>query len=512
MSALDDQPAPRPPLNKLTTILGAPNPETASQAMPSVASQTESGSAQGQATLLVRYVADNFELFHDDNQISYCRDGVTGEVFAIQGREFRDRLQAMFYQANRQSVRDTALREALGTLNGLARFQGMRATVNLRTAVSPDGYYYLDLAIPGGSQAVRWGPGCWEIVGSPVPMFYRTESMQPLPQPVSGHSVESLWRLVNIPEDARLLVLTWLIDSLRPDTPYPVLELIGEQGTAKSATQNILRDLLDPNLCNLRGSPRSVDDIYVAAKIGALLSYENVSHLSPSMQDALCVVATGGGYGKRRLYSDYDESVVTAKRPIVLNGISASITAQDLVDRAINIELPLIVERREIHAISREFAEARPLLLGAILDIAAKALEILPQMQLPPERRPRLLEFAYLGMAVAQTVGEPPETFMQQFCAIRRDSVRRTIDADPVASAIHDLVSDRPDGFVGSAKDCLRLLEQYRPAGGDWPRSPKGLGDAMRRAAPALRQLNIHCTSLGKGSGGVVRWVVKTKQ
>jgi hypothetical protein len=44
-----------------------------------------------------------------------------------------------------------------------------------------------------------------------------------------------------------------------------------------------------------------------------------------------------------------------------------------------------------------------------------------------------------------------------------------------------------------------------------WPRSPKGLGDALRRAAPALRQLGIDCKCLGKGSGGVVRWEIKLK-
>ncbi|HBC00731.1 MAG TPA: hypothetical protein DC032_09150 [Pseudomonas sp.] len=463
---------------------------------------------QGQASQLVRFVTDRFLLFHDLNRVVFCQDRSSGEVFTLDSQQFRDYVQAGFYQAKGYSLREQSIREAWGTLAGLGRFQGPQLTVNLRTAVA-DGDYYLDLAAPGKSQTVRLRPGCWNIVGNPEAMFIRPDSMQPLPPPVGGASIEPLWRVVNIPPQARLLVLTWLIDSLRPDTPYPLLELIGEHGTAKSATQEVLRCLLDPNVCNLRGAPRAVEDIYVSARASAILSYENISHLPASMQDALCVVATGGGYAKRKQYSNFDESVIDVKRPIILNGIAASVTAQDLVDRTISVELPVIVERREITEVWREFQQLAPSLLGALLDIAAKALELLPTVQLPPEHRPRLLEYTRLGMAVAQVMGEKPEVFLREFGASRQESLLRTIDASPVAMAIQELMNDHPDGVTGSVKQLLLILEKYRLAGCDsWPRSPKGLGDAMRRAAPALRQFGIHCRCLGKGSGGVVRWTI----
>jgi hypothetical protein len=54
--------------------------------------------------------------------------------------------------------------------------------------------------------------------------------------------------------------------------------------------------------------------------------------------------------------------------------------------------------------------------------------------------------------------------------------------------------------------DPRQKVEQFKPTYCDsWPRSVKGFGDALRRAAPALRQLGYELKSLGK-VGGTVRY------
>lgn len=464
-----------------------------------------------QASKLVAFVEANASLFHDQNGEVYAHDNDTRETWRIDSRAFKDWLQAKFYDATGKAARDQSVREALSTLSGRGRIHGECHDVHVRVAMH-DGSYFLDLAEKGQSRVVRITTGQWEIIDDAQVMFLRPETQRPLPVPEAGGDISVLWEIANIPEECRLLVLAWLCECLRPDTPFPVLELTGEQGSAKSTTQTALRKLIDPNACDLRAAPKTVEDVYVSAGANWLVSYENISHLSAPMQDALCVLATGGGHAKRKLYSDADESVITVKRPIVLNGISVAITAQDLVDRAITIDTPTITERTEITELWSRFELHHGKMLGALLDVLASALQQLPETHLPKADRPRLAEFARLGMAVAKALHQPADSFLRQFTARRQEAIARTIDASPVAAAVVDWFDKNPDGRTLTVKEWMKALDWFKPSYCEaWPRTPKGLGDALRRAAPSLRQIGIECRALPK-LGGVIRWEIRPKE
>ena len=464
---------------------------------------------QAQSDKIVSFVQTFNELFHDDNDTAYARHKDTGEVRPLAGKAFRHWLTAAFYEQNEKAIRDQSLREARMTLEGIA-MKDYRS-VYIRVA-SIDGNHYLDLAEPGQSSAVCLMPGKWSIQETPV-MFSRSDSSQALPRPVPGGDISRLWKIANVTPDQRILVIAWLVECLRTDTPFPILEMFGEQGCAKSTTQTAIRRLIDPNAADLRSAPKSAEDLYVTGGTNHFISLENISHLPAPIQDALCVIATGGGFAKRKLYSDSEEIVITLKRPAILNGIVAAITQQDAVSRAISIELPVIVSASPKDKLDAEYEKNRASIIGGLLDIAAKALEYLPDMTLPADQRPRLVEFAYLGMAVAKAMNQPPEIFMEQFNAARQDGLERTLDASPVAGAIRDWAEVNPSQLEEHpAKHWLRVLESFKLQGCDsWPRSPKGLGDAMRRAAPALRQLGIECKCLGK-IGSTVKWRIGQKK
>ena len=472
------------------------------------------GKQESQASTLVAFVRDRCTLVHDENGDVYAIENETNEVRNIERKAFKTWLHAEFYTETKKAARSQSVAEALTTLSGIGLHDGQLAEVHIRCAKLGDGYV-IDLGEPGKSRAVVVRPGGWTVTDHHGVMFTRPDSMKPLPDPVVGGTLDPLWGLVNVPENTRLLVIAWLLDCLRPDTPFPLLEAIGEQGSAKSGLQTLLKRMIDPSAIELRSAPRSGEDVFVGAAQGWLLCFDNVSHLSGEMQDVLCRVATGATYATRKLYTNSEESSIRAKRPVTLNGIGASITAQDLVDRAISLELPVVEDRREKATIETEFDRLHPALLGALLDLFASALAILPSITIERDRRPRLIEFAKLGCAVAVAMGGTAETFLSEFEAMRVESIGRTIEASPVAVALLEFLEDRPD------REGERTAKQWyesltRPDGAEaWPRSPKGFSDALRRAAPALRTLGISVSRPRKSNGNkvisITRKVVPTK-
>ncbi|MFO9416546.1 hypothetical protein SDB03_14255 [Legionella pneumophila serogroup 1] len=464
---------------------------------------------QNQASVIINFALEHLEFFHDKNAVTYALDLTTKETRRLDSSQFRSWLTLNYYEISGQSARDQSITEAINTLNGIAQFKGVCKDVYLRVAQAEDAYY-LDLAKFGQSRTVCIKKGGWTIINEPPVRFLRPSTMRSLPTPVGKGDLSKLWKIANIPENQRLLVIAWLIDCLRPDTPFPVLELVGEQGCAKSTTQMVLRRLIDPNGCDLRAAPKKVEDIYVSAGINWLVSYENISYLSPSMQDALCVVATGGGYSKRKFYTDADESIITVKRPVILNGISASITAQDLVDRTISIEMETTKERIESSEVWLFFEANYSQFLGSLLDIFAKALERLSYIKVPVAQSPRLIEFTRLGMAIAEVLGQDKSVFLEMFITNRQEAIARTIEASPVASALLEWFEKRTEQTISiPVKTLFAQVEILRPSSCEnWPRSPKGFADALRRAAPALRQMGVECHSLGK-TGSYVNWEIK---
>jgi len=158
------------------------------------------------------------------------------------------------------------------------------------------------------------------------------------------------------------------------------LAIAGEQGSAKTVLSKLLRAVIDPSVAPVRALPRDERELFIAASNGHVLAFDNLSGLPPWLSDTLCRLASGSAFSTRRLFTDQDEILFAAARPVILNGIEDIITRPDLADRAILLTLGAIAERqrRPEHALWREFELARPHILGALLDAAAHGLRMLP--------------------------------------------------------------------------------------------------------------------------------------
>jgi hypothetical protein len=330
----------------------------------------------------------------------------------------------------------------------------------------------------------------------------------PVPIGVAHGDVGLLWQHTNIPAHSRVMVLAWLLDCFRPDTPFPVLELVGEQGSAKSTTQSVLRSLVDPNKVMLRGRPKTVEDVFVAAANNWLVSYENLSGLTPEQQDAFCTLATGGGFASRQLYTNGEEHVMETKRPVVLNGIAVVATRPDLIDRVIHVDLPTIPAdaRRDDADTHAGWERDQPKVFAGLLDLFSAALAILPTVKLTQKQR--MADYERLGEAVARALGFAPGEFQQQYAELVRAGIDRALESNAVAQALDKYIAERvlPLNWQGTAGQLYDLLNTHSiPDRSSWPRSPKGLSDQLRRIAPAYRAKGIDITHLGHSREGA-RW------
>ena len=450
-------------------------------------------------------LAQSAELFHAPDGTGFADLDINGhrETWPIRAKGFRRWLARCFFEATQGAPSSEALQSALNVIEAKAHFDAPERVVHIRVAGFDD-RLYLDLG-DATWRAVEIDATGWRVIDNPPVRFRRAAGMQPLPVPATGGSIEVLRSFLNMQSDNDfVLVVAWALACLRNRGPYPVIVLSGEQGSAKSTFSAILRALLDPNTAPLRALPREDRDLFIAASNGHVLAFDNVSGLPGWISDTLCRLATGGGFAVRQLYTDQDEVLFDAARPVILNGIEEIVTRPDLADRAVFLTLQPIPEehRRPEQELWAAFDAARPRVLGVLLDAVVVGLKRLPETRL--EKLPRMADFA-LWATACETALWPAGTFWSAYCGNRDEAVEGVIDADPIATAVRAVMATRTV-WTGTASDLLGALAEVvgeRVAKSkSWPDGPRALAGRLRRAATFLRKIGIE---IGFGREGRAR-------
>ena len=456
------------------------------------AEQTEPSSAAGgsQATRLVE-LAKDAELFHTPEGDAYATFvvGEHRETWQVKTKGFRRWLQRKYHETHQAAANSQAVQDALGVLEGRALFDGPEIAVATRLA-DFEGAVYLDLADVNW-RVVRIAANGWQILNESPVRFRRSKGMLPLPAPVRDGNLADLRPFLNVASDGDwCLRVGWLVGALRPQGPYPVLVLHGEQGSAKSTAQKVLRRLIDPNIADLRAEPRDERDLFIAATNGWIVGFDNLSRLPAWLSDAICRIATGSGMGTREMYSDAEETLFAVCRPVLFNGIEELATHGDLLDRSIVQYQPVISgdQRRSEAAFWRDFDNARPGILGSLLDAVAVAMDRLPTTRL--SSLPRMADFATWIVAAEPALGWETGTFLKQYESNREAANDLPLEASPIVQPLRKLL-DKHAKWEGSATELLKELSRFADEATcqlkTWPRTGRTLSNALRRLTPNLR-------------------------
>jgi hypothetical protein len=235
-------------------------------------------------------------------------------------------------------------------------------------------------------------------------------------------------------------------------------------------------------------------DLAIAASNGWIIALDNLSSIEPWLSDGLCRLSTGGGFATRQLFTDREEAIFDAQRPVVLTAIEEIATRGDLIDRCISVELQPIAEAgRKTEAEIRAAMEASAgRIFGGLLDAVACALRAHRDVRLPA--LPRMADFATWATAAEPGLGLPTGAAMAAYQRNRAVANEIALESSPIAALVIALVRDQ-GVWSGTATNLLGVMngraDDSTKRAKVWPRTARAMAGALRRVAPNLRRAGI---------------------
>ncbi len=212
------------------------------------------------------------------------------EHWPVRHRHFKNLVSGLYFERTGEAIGASALDDALRVMEALAQAGECYRTWR---RVARDGKaIYLDLA-DDDRRSVKITERGWTVGQHPHVKLLRSTSTRSIPEPVIGGRIEDLQPFVNISDPGDfVLVAAWLVAALRPEGPYPLLCVSGEQGSGKSSITDLLANLVDAEIGKKRTVSKDERDLVIAAKNGHVLAFDNMSSVANWFSDALCRLST----------------------------------------------------------------------------------------------------------------------------------------------------------------------------------------------------------------------------
>lgn len=446
---------------------------------------------------LLLEISTGFSYFHTPDRKAYADIQVDGvrQTYSVRSKRFKQLLQYELFKRHQKTAGSETLNQVLGVLEAKSNFEGEERETYLRVA-EYEGKIYLDLGTADWT-AIEISPQGWQVVYDHPIRFRRPDTLLPLPIPQPGGSLADLRHLLNLDDESFILVSAWLLFTLFPKYPHPILILHGEQGSGKSFTARIPKRLVDPGKAPLIPNIADLRNLAISAENRWILTYDNLSGLNANQSDALCRISTGGGFSTRKLYENDEEAVFEFIRPQILTGIDSLATRGDLLERALLVHLPTIPEHERMteDQLEVKLAQYQPQIQGALLTAVSQTLNHLPLTI--PSQLPRMADFAQFAIAAETAMGFPPGSFMRVYLGNRQEGHETVLEAEPVAGAVQRLL-DRQNRWKGTVAQLLseleKLVDERTKRHKSWPGDARMLGRALKRLAPSLRNSGIEMT------------------
>lgn len=385
-----------------------------------------------------------------------------------------------------------------------ARSQGRKVKDFIRIG-GKVGELYLDIGNDANDAWCISAAGIQKVPGGPTHIrMLRGAGMLPLVDPdLSAPASEFptlLREFIEADDDSLMLLTAWLLGCLRPEGPYPVLTISGEQGSGKSTVLRLMRRIIDPHALDMRTPPEDQRDLQAMVRNSFILAFDNVSFISNKMSDALCVISTGtGAQGGRALYTNAEESAVRVCRPVAMNGIPDVVERGDLVDRSIHVHLPRIDprKRRDDYEFWEAFHAKHSRLLGSLMNAALIATQNYGNVVLA--EKPRMSAFAVWAVAAEKAFGWQEGRLMEVYKRNRSAAESQMLEFHGMASAILRMMGMQKE-FSGTYADLIGQLELHIGPREKLPQTSHGFAAELKRIRPALERQGLRFYNAGRAT------------
>ena len=404
------------------------------------------------------------------------------EIMSLTSHKFERYLIKIFYESKYKFVLSKEERNQITDyLQAKAEFNGIIKRLELRVAKTDDYTFYYDLTNSDGS-VIKITPECWTVEKIPPILFRRYSGQLPqvTPSPLITEEngpilLDKFIGLLNIEdEDTKLLVKCYIISLFIPDILKPIDVLHGEQGSAKTSSQELIKMLVDPASVKTLTFPRDINELIQKLSHNYIAYFDNVSIIKDWISDALCRAVTGSGFSKRQLYTDDDDIIYSFKRCVGINGINIGATKPDLLDRSIIVKHERIAKnkRRIIEDIWNEFDTIKSELLGYIFNILVKVLQVKQNGGITIEKGlNRMADFEQYAEIISQCLGNKEGEFLRVYQDNINIQVDEAIAANALSQAIilfmiekiDDKTGDityREKPWIGTSSELLTELEE----------------------------------------------------
>ncbi len=498
------------------------------------------------AQILIELASENSTLFKDEFNVPHALVKIKDhyEVLPIEGTKFKRYLFKLYYDnCDNQIPHTESINNAISILQGNAEFEGQTKTLHLRTAWADENNkdtIYYDLS-DDKRRCVKITKNNWEILKNQIEILFRryhhsipqVEPLRRIGDEIDGIDgmdsklLDEFLNLLNVEdENNKLLLKCYIISLFIPDIPKPILRLQGEQGSAKSTLQELIKMTVDPSSMRTLTFPRDTNDFIQQLSHNYIVYYDNISTIPEWISDQLCRAVTGSGFSKRALYTNDDDVIYNFKRNIGLNGINIEATKADLLDRSIIVQLERISKekRRKDEDIWKDFNKLKPGLLAFIFNILVKVLKYRNdnrEIRLTGGLN-RIADWEEYAEIISRCMGNAEGEFQRVYQENIGVQVDEAISTSPLSMAIVELMKeneiDEDTGIhikeIEELNDTATELSQKLndiaetklkfpiQRMNSWPKSPSHLSRRLNEIKTNLREKGIEIETGKKDANG----------